>query len=329
MSARVLSLTDFIYHPETVFETLQGFEAFFKVESLALKHFAKPSLPDAFLESLPYPVFSSSCVRRTYSIPMLNYSFYPTDLGLYLIANYYQHKYGFRCFIADNAKDLQEAFLFSKKERGVKVWGVISSQSEGLHVTPFLCFMNDKDELEIASIDSCQTLTSQACLAFHDLKKQEVPFTVFYPQNKRQIDSFSCRTDAISILKDAFLSLNALPCDSLKSFLESFRIEGSLQDYYIIPGIWLKGAQRSKAILEDPDKVMLPNSHLSLSMFLSKYRKLASRTDQIIANLKNPLKQELETVFFFEVQEFRVNLFLYIKAMKYALLIKSIMSAKE
>lgn len=321
MSSSICKYASFIFNPETVFESLLKHEAYFRVESIATKTFAKANLPDSFMESLDGTVVSSVCQKRSYSLPILNYQFYPTDLGLEIIAHHYKMKYNLKVFISNSASLVEQAFLAFKEDPSLKIWAVISTSSSTLHVTPFLCMINAKGALEIVSLDSCLTITQEASVATHKLKDQEVSYFLFFPQNRRQIDRFSCRTDAISILKEAFLTLQGEKVDSLKAYLESFKMEGSIHEYFFIPGIWLKGAQLKDAILEDPVKVILPQKREPLVSFLRRYQIISMKTDHLKIAVKNT--EGTHQRVYFEVKELKVNLFLYIKALKYAALIKT------
>jgi hypothetical protein len=320
MSSPIGKYASSIFYPEPLFESLVKHEAYFRVESIAQKTFTKAKLPDSFMESLDGTVVSSVCQKRTYSLPILNYQFYPTDLGLEIIAQHYKMKYDFKVFISNSASLVEQAFLAFKEDPSLKIWGVISTSSSTLHVTPFLCMINKEGALEITSLDSCLTITQEASVATHKLKDQEVPYFLFFPQNRRQIDSFSCRTDAICILKEVFLTLQKEKVDSLKGYLESFKIEGSIHEYFFIPGIWLKGAQLKEAILEDPSKVILAQKKEPLDAFLRRYQIVSMKTDQLAVGIKNT--KGCHQSVYFEVKELKINLFLYLKAIKYAALIK-------
>jgi hypothetical protein len=179
-------------------------------EKLLKKH---PSLRDSLSHLDPDEEFQtevhSHCDEYDFSREiMVLYS------GLVKISNYYRKKYGIHIFIIENEAEIDTIL---KENPGLQNFGIIYAKR--VHVVPFL-INKTADSFQVIDLDSTGAESS-----FSDKKKINDKFESFEAQiiqciPRRQADGYSCRTDALVLLKNSLLNLQQRPIRDFRDIME-------------------------------------------------------------------------------------------------------------
>ena len=170
----------------------------------------------------------------------------PSNSCLRLIADYYQQKYGISILIV-NQQSLADALLGKGLKADCKCWGIILTSQSELHVVPIICSKIADHSIQAASFDSREA----------DHPRRWSPLLIDRVhwigavKGGRQVDLWSCRTDALVILKDALRDL-ATRNISLDQVL--------VENPPMLPAQWSKTVQNYKTI---PDEALLETRVIS------------------------------------------------------------------
>lgn len=246
--------------------------------------------------------------KISWSDPALNSITIPTDKGLALLAAYYTLKYNTPILLGhkDNLERLLEGHPLPEK---TPMWGVIKLRSKQTkHVTPILCFRK-KRLIQRINLDSIN-------IGIYYKGK-------FLPQTAiRQADCYSCRTDALIVLRDAMRDIRSKKIDDLYQYVHAY----SLYPFYL-PAPWARSVQISKALA--------PNLQLSDLIIPTKTGKLKTLKEHQLCHTRAVEKTKhlyvylsFDTTgfnFFGEKKEsIRINTYLNAKGKKHTQLIHDI-----
>lgn len=172
----------------------------------------------------------------------------PTLESMLLIASYYEKKYGTPIFVCRSQVGFQSLITGLSIDSSIKSWGVIATWGDDriLHVTPYLCHRKNTATLQILDLDAASNPIPYAKFSLLELKGSLKSLEIYQVESTRQADGFSCRTDALVILKEALCDIkNRLVLD-LAEYLpvkhSSYKTL-SVDNFFDLPHGWSKGAQ--------------------------------------------------------------------------------------
>lgn len=154
----------------------------------------------------------------------------PSNPALCLLAERYSQKYGIQIFVMDGSEAAVQ-FLARWKEHPVpKQMGIIVAAATGdAHVTPVLCSAPEKGPPQVILLDSQGGGTGSPKILKNALEAR-FGTTVSISSNvlPRQADKASCRTDAITLLKNALRDLqqNQIDDPSAAGFVKQWEMGG-------------------------------------------------------------------------------------------------------
>lgn len=169
-----------------------------------------------------------------WSDPELNTIAMPTNDGLTLLAAYYTLKYQTPILVV-NDSNFDAALEGKGLPEGTSAWGVIRLNKGTKHVNPVLCFKKGS-EIQRLNLDSISEVIKY--------KSSDIPATM-----PRQSDPYSCRTDALVVLRDAIKDLKSHAITDLYDYLRPDKIENST--FYYLPMSWGRTAQKSSSFRPD------------------------------------------------------------------------------
>jgi len=251
----------------------QGFESFYRFIPASLGSLKKTlRSPDLLGLSIPREeIYAGKLnLQEDFSDPFFQTYAVPTNQGLSLLALRLKQKHDLDIIVVKSKEDTKKAIqgeFFSK----ASPWGVIvcSDSNSTLHVTPYLCQINKDGVLEIADLDSVITPLDHAEDAVKEILKEK-PDTLFVStKTTRQADEYSCRTDALSILKQALLVLKNKP-SSFIEFLLPEPCEKRSRLICNIPSIISKTCQTKSAIAGSFEEKVWGKRDESLQEFLTR-----------------------------------------------------------
>jgi hypothetical protein len=198
--------------------------------------------------------------------------FFPTDIHMVAAAAYYKKKYGINIHIVCEHKANKTYDLMQQLNDGEQL-GIIARISRYLpHVTPLIISRKGED-IFIVSLDSIDIMPTFVS-GVKDFFKENLmdiedkkSYHLILVDAKRQADLYSCRNDAIIILKDALRKPDVVSC--FQSFTK--RVDADVYS------------------ASDDDRVVLSTYDANLPAFLYK-------TVQINTMIINFNKQDRDTV---------------------------------
>ena len=234
---------------------------------------------------------------------------YPTDRGLVLLAAYYEKKYGIPIIVAPSARAYEKALLGEGAPEGSKHWGIIATNGSGAgHVTPFLCCKTPEGKIQAVDLDSV------GGSPVHASNNRDI--TWFKVTGKRQADVYSCRTDALVVLKDSLRDLRTRSIEDLSVVLPSTACK--------LPARWGKSVQISAALGEDVDDKVVSKRGESFREHRARFRLEAPRRDYYAFTTRHDLG-EVQTVG----SPVMINSYLLYKGKRNLNLIKSLVKDPE
>lgn len=212
----------------------------------------------------------------------------PTDQGLMLLSAYYKNKYDVDIHVVGSADKLYEALLGEGFPKEQKTWGIIATNGKESmpHVTPIICNRLDDGTIQILNLDSVLNPVSILGDCLVDLKTSGQNVQIIRLEYERQADSFSCRTDALVILKDALQDLRANKVLDLSQYLT---LEKSGKSFLCnLPPAWGKTVQVSEALTgADLSKPVVGKKGESVEAFRSKHKTTMQKQEKFSANYRN------------------------------------------
>jgi hypothetical protein len=241
----------------------------------------------------------------------------PTDLGLMMLASYYQAKYNICIMVVGSSKKVQEALLGNFVDPSCRVWGVIctSGHESYLHVTPILCFRNASGFLQIADLDSIKDPIDELKYTLTDLIRSGQKVESFQVKLPRQADYYSCRTDAIVLLKDALRDIEAQKIDDLREILDL--PAGDKSHEFNLPIRWSKSCQISRHVLGDESLHVINKSDEPYKVFKERFQKKLLRSQEFVC-VNRKENGDLEEEQHILIEEKTVNTFLKEKSLRHA-----------
>lgn len=202
---------------------------------------------------------------------------YPTDRGLMLIAAYYEKKYHIHIKVVSSPAGFEEA-LHDKEHSS---FGIIITAGWGKgHVLPVLCHRPLEGPLQVSLLDSSGNY-KVGNDNYLDIAEALPDIQLFkIEEEPRQTDAFSCRTDALCLLRDGLRELQETGSSTLEDFLSphikplSYWGEGVTQTHTLPPSLG-KTVQRSSALKGDTSAPVPGKRKESLAKFYERYSRLA------------------------------------------------------
>lgn len=229
------------------------------------------------LDSDPRKPVSLFKEELTWLDPRLKTVAMPLDEGLMLMAAHYNIKYGITIVVAKDESNIRSALLGESLDKDCPLWGVIATcpHTSNPHVTPVICSRQQSGALQMFCLDSVlnplEELLNAARSVMHE-KQGSIWFNLCRP---RQADSYSCRTDALAILKDALRDLAQRGVVDLISFMQKSDADRSraLRWGFNLPPEWGKTVQCSKVLQgADLKSSVISKKNVSLEEFQRLYK---------------------------------------------------------
>ncbi|MCF7806231.1 MAG: hypothetical protein K9M13_01020 [Simkaniaceae bacterium] len=189
-------------------------------------------LPEEFKTTIPCisgeiqsTIDAKKTTTKTFVIDGHDSVYIPTTTSIQLIAAHYKTKYGIEIFICDNTDNLPR--LLTEKSQEAKTFGIIMATDPHLHVTPILCRKSSaiEEPIEIALMDSVANNAgliddSHGLQFIRKLTETELDYRLMSSFGARQVDEFSCRVDALTLLKRALIDLKGREGTKLSDYLK-------------------------------------------------------------------------------------------------------------
>lgn len=262
------------------------------------------------LDNKPHAAFKDAV---SWSDPELSTVAVPTDEGLVLLAAKYSKKYDIPIFIAGSSEKLRSAVLGESTSEDTLFWGVIatSGSAEALHVTPLICMRMPSGQIQIAEMDSVRQPILHVKHLFIDLAREKANVDIFSSYFARQADYYSCRSDAIVLLKDALRDLKAKKVTDLKTFLGVHLKNGIIQKFFL-PDAWSKTVQISGSIAGTLAQKAISKRNISMKEFRELYNAPVTKVESFSLHSFNALGH-VETTSIMITTKKIVNTFLNLK----------------
>ena len=199
----------------------------------------------------------------------------PSDEGLLHLASFYGQKYGITLIVTGSCLKLKEAILGTDIDPSITSWGIIATRGDVAkpHVTPLVCSRQPDGTIQIAELDSVRDPIQHVHDAIAELQVVGVNIDLFQTRLPRQADPYSCRTDAIVILKDALRDLSTHNIVDIRSFLGVYDTEEA-RNCFDLPVSWSKGVQLSMTIKGDQSRPVVNKKHEPLVSFRERFTKM-------------------------------------------------------
>lgn len=248
----------------------------------------------------------------------------PTDEGLMLLCSYYNLKYDVTIHVVSNVDKLVEALSGIGVSEDQKVWGVIATNGnkEMPHVTAVLCARQPDDTIQILNLDSVSNPIDnyrEAIAVLRSSGRKCLLMRVFAP---RQADAFSCRTDALVVLKDALRELQKRGETDVHKFMKS--IDPEAKSAFLLPPSWGKTVQLSAALAEaNMSTEVIGKKEESIADFQKRFKTPARKKE--IINVTYRLSDGSLSSETIEIEKVvRINRFLNYKGKKNLILIRAL-----
>jgi hypothetical protein len=246
--------------------------------------FSRPKIvsiiPDLWIQNYKFNITSAYQISSRFSEPIVQSFAVPKDLGLIYLAARYKAKYDIDIFVAGDARSIariiQEALALKKAQ----IFGIICSYKEFdiCHVTPILCLIKESFELQIVNLDSTKTPLESFGHALGYLKKEKIVYQRFSLKGVRQADCYSCRTDALTILKDALRDLKHHAVNDLSTYFTG--LEGCDRRLYVdLPMPWSRVCQTSRLQNGSSEQLLIGKKGLTVKSFKEKFTFNCVRSD--------------------------------------------------
>jgi hypothetical protein len=228
---------------------------------------------------------------KTFTDPHLQTIAVPTCTGLMLLASHYERKYGITILVCSSDRLFDAAVTGQLLAGDATTWGVIATWGTDaiLHVTPYLCHKTSSGALEILQLDAANNPLSYSQFKLLELKESLKSIKCYQVLGTRQADNFSCRTDALILLKEALLDIKEKRLTDLKSYINPQRIfVGDLASdgQFEMPAAWSKSVQIASLIKQD----------LSINAPGSKTYSLKEHRDRFTEKITKTLTFHLESL---------------------------------
>lgn len=176
--------------------------------------------------------------RNIFAISIINlthpYGYMPNRAALQKMALQYYDKYDIlirETILGDLEKVVDEIEqTMENSEFGPQFVGIIVAQDDDygdyVHALPLICYFGDKDST--TGIRTKQFLIADTVgrsllsLRVEDRLLKPVGVEIFKATNVRQVDTFSCRTGGMQLLKRALIALQDNPSGGLKGYLMEY-----------------------------------------------------------------------------------------------------------
>lgn len=219
-------------------------------------------------------------IGSQYLNPVINSFAIPKDLGLIYLAAKYKAKYDASIFVAGSLDSIKIIFDEVVDDKKISLFGIICADKryDICHVTPLLILKKEDASLQIANLDSVKAPINYLAHALCFLKTKKIAYQRFSLKGARQADRYSCRTDALVILKDAIQELAEKKITDLSWFFSGQMIH-ERRIYVDLPASWAKGCQRSSMITKQALDQSFFNTKYTLSEFRKKFDYSCERKD--------------------------------------------------
>lgn len=279
--------------------------------------------PTRYPGEKPYLYENTFIAGRSFETPSIRTFAVPTNEGLILLAAYYQHKFQTPIYICQSEDAFFKLFTDPPEPKS-NTFGVIFT-GEGLHVTPALCHITDKGKIQIFSLDSFEldrrTSISESITLLSSFKELEH----FKYARKRQSDHYSCRTDALVILKDAMLDIREKKIDDLKGYIDPSTSDKTFE----LPRAWGRSVQKSEALPKNTSGVDTPlpgGKGKTLESHRETFRKKTKVTTRYYSTREKDGKFG-GTTYWNETEIFSPNLYLNYKGKKNVFLVERLIKS--
>lgn len=285
--------------------------------------------PEDILKKLadsPLKIFK----EKAFNDPVLQTIAVPTCQGLMLQASYYEKKYGTPIIVAGSEASIQSALSGLCLDPSVQTYGIIATWGHDtiLHVTPYIYHKTSSGKIQILDLDAVGNPVPKAQFALMALKDSCPYLEILKVNGVRQADGFSCRTDAITILKDALIDLQATKIDDLKTFLEAepaTAFEFLHSGYFDLPAKWSKGVQITSCLKKD---LAVKVAGAKTYSVLDHRERFTSKIEKLINyHVLDPKNKEPKSLISTFHEHVTINTFLNFKGKKIAA--QSLQLAKE
>jgi hypothetical protein len=252
-----------------------GFESLYRFIGPEHTHLKK-SVKVQDIAGFPIPraeVFAGkACLEEFFTDPIYQTFAVPTDEGLCLLAFRLKMKYGIPITIVKKRSDLEPAFSGAFSEKA-SFYGIIvlSEDNSSLHVTPYLCHQSEEGLLEIANLDSVQDPYEDVENYIASLIAKDAGLIYLKTGQKRQADEYSCRTEALSILKQALLLIKQHEAPKLVDLFKPKLDEETQKLVFDIPSSMAKSCQTSASITGKFEEIVFGKKKESLADFFARF----------------------------------------------------------
>lgn len=274
------------------------------------------SIPPAWMVEYKISIINAFHSARRFTDLILNTFAMPKDLGLINLAARYKSKYDIDIYVAGCASKANTIILDALDKKTAHIFGMICSNREYeiCHVTPVLILVKEDGNLQIVNLDSTKTPVDSFARMLNCLKIKKINYTRFSLKGPRQADRFSCRSDAIILLKDALRDLKE---KTVKDFCEFFTGRELIERriYVDFPVQWSRVCQISKILTGSLEEKLVGKKDTTASLFKDRFSVLSQKVDtyELIGIDEKGAPKKLTI----EIQtEAKVNLYLNYKGKK-------------
>lgn len=274
------------------------------------------SIPPEWMVEHKISIINAFHSARRFTDLILQTFAMPKDPGLINLAARYKSKYDIDIYVTGCAKKTSSIILEALDKKIAHVFGLICSNRnyEICHVTPVLCLVKEDGNLQIVNLDSTKTPVDSFVRALNYLKIRKVNYSRFSLKGPRQADRFSCRTDAIILLKDALRDLKE---KGIKDFCEFFTGKDLIERriYVDFPVQWSRVCQLSKILRGSLEEKLVGKKDITATLFKERFSFLSQKVDTYdLIGLDEKGASKKLTI---EIQtEAKVNLYLNYKGKK-------------
>ena len=170
-----------------------------------------------------------------------------TKRALEIHMQFYREKYGIHIQLATvnqlpSLLDAAQKSCVSSRYLSFIV-GQVDEDLEDGHVLPLLCFLR-RGKVEALIMDVLGSLSDCSCEVSEIVSRYTDKENIYVAAGIRQADSFSCRTGALTLLRNAHLSLQYHHCEEgLRASLERLVSEPFDPECCLLPSEWTYGEQ--------------------------------------------------------------------------------------
>lgn len=240
-------------------------------------------VPQLLLEQSKDKLYHAMLTEIHYTHPIMTTIATPLDKGLLALCAYYKFKYDIDIFVSGRRETIYASMKGLFLDPSVKTWGVIAtdhSMLSGAHVTPCICHKKDDGSLQILNLDSVKKAIKTFAYAYHDLVKDTPNLERLTLNTQRQSDRYSCRTDALVILKDALRDLKTKKIDDLKSVFEHAQCAHNPKKFIIkLPFSWAKSCQIASVYEAGIKTLLIGKKGKTIEEYKQRFKALFERRD--------------------------------------------------